>query len=74
MIHNKYFANVDFLVDKRKEKNITISEMADRCGVSRQMIHDFESKKKTSYRLFIDYLYLLVDKHQVADLLEKWGE
>ena len=74
MIHNKYVANVDFLVDKRKEKNITISEMADCCGVSRQMIHDFESKKKTSYRLFIDYLYLLFDNNQVADLLEKWGE
>ena len=74
MIHNKYFANIDFLVDKRKEKNISVSEMADRCGVSRQMIHDFENKKKTSYRLFIDYLYLLFDKNQVADLLEKWGE
>lgn len=74
MIHNKYFENVDFLVNKRKEKKISISEMADRCGVSRQMIHDFENKKKTSYRLFIDYLYLLYDKNQVADLLEKWGE
>ena len=74
MLHNTYFENVDFLVAKRKEKNISISEMADRCDVSRQMIHDFENKKKTSYRLFIDYLYLLFDKNQVADILEKWGE
>lgn len=74
MIHNKYFENVGFLVEKRKEKNISISEMADRCGVSRQMIHDFERKKKISYRLFIDYLYLLFDKNQVSDLLEKWGD
>lgn len=74
MINNKYFAKIDFLVDKRKEKNISVSEMADRCGCSRQMIHDFETKKKISYRLFIDYLFLLFDKNQVADLLEKWGE
>lgn len=73
MIQKRYFENVDYLIEKRKEKNISVSEMADRCGCSRQMIHEFESKKSTSYRLFIDYLYLLFDRDQIGDILEKLG-
>ena len=69
----KYVDLVRVLITRREEKNITISQMADKCGRSRQQIYNFETFKQESYHLIFQYLCILFTREEIADIIEKWG-
>ena len=49
-------------------------EMAKKCGVSRQAIFMFESRKTVSYKLLLQYISILYTPEEAANIIEKWGQ
>ena len=74
MSNDDYNKSVLVVVYARACHNITVMDMAKRCGVSRQAIHDFETHKTISHKLLLKYMTILLDKDQMADMIEKWGK
>lgn len=74
MSNDDYNKSVLVVVYARAAKNISVMEMANKCKVSRQAIHDFESHKTVSHKLLLKYMSILLDKDQMANMIEKWGK
>ena len=74
MSNDDYNKSVLVVVYARAAQNISIMEMANKCEVSRQAIHDFESHKTVSHKLLLKYMSILLDKDQMANMIEKWGK
>ena len=72
-MRKKYIDLVRTLIARREEKNITISQMADKCNKSRQQLYNFETFKQESYHLIFQYLCILFTREEIADIIEKWG-
>ena len=74
MTHDKYNATVEKLLLARGLRGIKVAEMAKKCGVSRQCIYDFESRKTVSYNLLLKYICILYTPEEAANIIEEWGQ
>ena len=70
---DKYNATVEKLLLARGLQGIKATEMAKKCGVSRQSIFAFESRKTVSYKLLLQYIQILYTPEEAANIIEEWG-
>lgn len=73
MSHDTYNKTVLTVVAARGLQGIKATEMAKKCGVSRQAIFMFESRKTVSYKLLLQYISILYTPEEAANIIEQWG-
>lgn len=74
MSKDKYNESVTTVTMARGLQGIKATDMAKKCGVSRQAISMFENKKTISYKLLLQYITILYTPDEAADIIEKWGQ
>ena len=58
----------------RAGMDLSQEDLAKKCGVSRQAIFMFESRKTVSYKLLLQYISILYTPEEAANIIEKWGQ